>query len=333
MNMDKEKWIIFSVIGVGIGLMLFSAYRYYEHQERKEARRLEMEAKKAVATPPVSATKTKTANHQNNHVEVLGEYYLFRNDITAIVPYGAYNQLALWRYVRDKGQILPSNHQNCQNDDIQNSFEQTALGFRLQANRKYALAKQCYLLAAQKGNAYAANRLGELYLLGLGVQKDLEQAKLWLEQSANTGYYFAEFNLGLMYLDAPLTSKTLEIDPIYSILVNKDKLKYMKIGTNADLEKAKYWFSRSYRQNGGEPRIVMQHFRIPLYTGEIENLKIDVDFKSKINHQTYHIKSENLFNRYPTSDKERNDLHQIVFVNKNGVLHSYPKNNVKHNLP
>lgn len=320
MNMDKEKWIIFSAIGVGIGLMLLGAYQYYEYQERKEAKRLAIEAKKAVPTPPT--TNVKEGNQpaivgkglQNLTISDYVDY-----DITELLPYGSVNQVALFVKIRQEAESQSYKIKTCQVDDIPNSFEQTAVGVHLQAQKYYQAARQCYLFAAQKGNAYAANRLGELYLLGLGVKKDYAQAKLWLEQSANMGYYFAEVNLGLMYLDIPLTSKTLKLHPMAGILLSEDKLRYMKLGAKADLEQAQYWLSRAKRQNSPEGRILLQHFQLTLNTTPIDTAQKNIEIYSKDEKKTLLLKipANNLPNRYPTTPREQAELRQIsVYAEK-----------------
>lgn len=345
----NDKLITFSIIGVGLCLIGIGSFKLLNKPTPK------------TPTEPRFIAESKNENIQikeNNNKRIADAYVLnkhrfFRVDITALVPYGASEQIGLFNLIHGKAENWfrvtsttdtltgkavndPRNDdkskiiRNCQTDNIQNSFEQTALGFRLQTNRNYQLAKQCYLFAAQKGNAYAANRLGELYLIGLGEKKDLVQAKLWLEKSANAGYYFAELNLGLMYLDTPLTSKTLDIDPI---LINKEKLQYMKLGANADLEKAKYWLSRARRQNSLEAKILMEHFHFQLDVSPIETQKIDIGIYSQKNSNTllYKIQSENLPNRYPQTLDEIDKLSQIVLYKDNkGLVHfKYDKKTAK----
>ncbi|MFQ5672316.1 MAG: tetratricopeptide repeat protein, partial [Nitrospinales bacterium] len=48
-------------------------------------------------------------------------------------------------------------------------------------------------------DAEAQNALGLMYELGLGVQKDYQQAVKWYRLAAEQGVAWAQFNLGLMY--------------------------------------------------------------------------------------------------------------------------------------
>jgi len=52
---------------------------------------------------------------------------------------------------------------------------------------------------AEKGDANAENRLGNLYLNGQGVPQDAAEAVRWYRRAAEQGYPRAQFNLGSMY--------------------------------------------------------------------------------------------------------------------------------------
>ena len=54
---------------------------------------------------------------------------------------------------------------------------------------------------AEKGDRLAQNYVGICYLIGDGVEKDLQKAVAWLTKSAEQEYDFAQFNLALCYLD------------------------------------------------------------------------------------------------------------------------------------
>jgi len=51
----------------------------------------------------------------------------------------------------------------------------------------YAQTVFWYLKAAEQGNAYAQNNLGEMYRKGLGVAKDEAQALDWFRKAAAQG--------------------------------------------------------------------------------------------------------------------------------------------------
>jgi cell division septation protein DedD len=66
----------------------------------------------------------------------------------------------------------------------------------------YAAAVAIWRPLAQKGNADAEFDLGQAYRLGRGVQVDLAQAQLWLEQAAEAGHLDAQTTLGLLLFDS-----------------------------------------------------------------------------------------------------------------------------------
>ncbi len=53
---------------------------------------------------------------------------------------------------------------------------------------------------AEKGHAEAQCILGNLYHLGLGVEKNIQEAVKWYKKSAQQGYCIAENNLNTIYL-------------------------------------------------------------------------------------------------------------------------------------
>ncbi len=65
--------------------------------------------------------------------------------------------------------------------------------------KDYAQAAQWYGKAAEQGNAYAQNQLGNLYHQGLGVAKDEVQAAQWFRKAADQGLPVGQFNLAWMY--------------------------------------------------------------------------------------------------------------------------------------
>jgi TPR repeat protein len=55
--------------------------------------------------------------------------------------------------------------------------------------------------SAETGYPYAENELGYLYIAGRGVPQNYETAFKWYQKSANHGLASAQYNLGLMYLN------------------------------------------------------------------------------------------------------------------------------------
>ena len=54
-------------------------------------------------------------------------------------------------------------------------------------------------LAAEQGDAFAQNRLGSMYDIGLGVPQDNQEAARWYRLAAEQGYASAQTSLGVMY--------------------------------------------------------------------------------------------------------------------------------------
>ena len=65
--------------------------------------------------------------------------------------------------------------------------------------KNYTLAVASYREAAEQGNAYAQNLLGDLYQSGLGVTTDYLQAAQWYRKAADQGDALAQFNLAVLY--------------------------------------------------------------------------------------------------------------------------------------
>ena len=82
-------------------------------------------------------------------------------------------------------------------------------------------AKNQHLIeAADAGDAASQCDLGVMYELGLGFEKNLDQAFVYFEKSAEQGYAKAQYNLGVFYA--------------------------MGKSVNKDLVKAKYWIKKAH---------------------------------------------------------------------------------------
>jgi TPR repeat protein len=55
-----------------------------------------------------------------------------------------------------------------------------------------------YRKAAEQGHALAQNNLGAMYLQGMGVATDLQEAAKWYRKAADQNLAEAQYNLGLM---------------------------------------------------------------------------------------------------------------------------------------
>ena len=65
----------------------------------------------------------------------------------------------------------------------------------------YAAAEQILLPLADAGNAYAQYRLGLVYLEATNEMKSPEEAAKWLESAALQGQPHAQYKLGILYVN------------------------------------------------------------------------------------------------------------------------------------
>jgi|GEM_PF-1296909 len=80
-----------------------------------------------------------------------------------------------------------------------------------------------WLVAAEKGDARAQERLGRAYLRGLGVPQDFDKARMWYRKAAEQGDAVAQVDLGDMY--------------------------YLGEGVVADYNESFKWYSKAAEQN------------------------------------------------------------------------------------
>lgn len=258
---------------------------------------VKQEQSQTVESKPVEEPKIYA-----DEAKKLYEHSYILYDITQIVPYTQGRQSDLFnilaRLVSQKQ--TKSRLQQCPT----NSFYQTAHGIYLQDVGNYQEAKRYYEMASEKGNAYAENRLGELYFLGLGVERDVEKARYWFERSANTGYFFAESALGVSYLD-------IDIKILHDINYKTGGLWFSsefllkargRIGKNADIQKAQYWLTRATMQGDRVSEGILSNFNLNYQPIEIQENLVDIKIDSPVCSNTKDkpivIIKENLPKRY-----------------------------------
>ncbi|WP_225393879.1 tetratricopeptide repeat protein, partial [Escherichia coli] len=66
--------------------------------------------------------------------------------------------------------------------------------FAVEPLRNYEEALQWYLSAATQGHEVAQYELGQMYIQGIGVERDEVQAHRWILQSAEQGYLHAQYH-------------------------------------------------------------------------------------------------------------------------------------------
>lgn len=93
---------------------------------------------------------------------------------------------------------------------------------------------------AEKGNAEAEFKVGEMYETGFGVKKDMKQAESWITKAANQGHETAAFKL--LYWDMEKNGVTA---------ANKDKVEALKAKAKTGDPQAQYYFGRMYANGVG----------------------------------------------------------------------------------
>ena len=63
---------------------------------------------------------------------------------------------------------------------------------------------------ANQGDAKSQYGLGLMYELGLGIEKNLSQAFVWYQKSAEQNYAKAQYNLGIFYALSKGVEKNIE---------------------------------------------------------------------------------------------------------------------------
>ncbi len=64
---------------------------------------------------------------------------------------------------------------------------------------KKASSPQEVVALADQGDAQAQYELGLMHELGMGIEKNLDQAFMWYQKSANQEHPKAQYNLGIFY--------------------------------------------------------------------------------------------------------------------------------------
>jgi hypothetical protein len=96
---------------------------------------------------------------------------------------------------------------------------------------------------AQKGNAEAQFKVGEMYETGFGVKEDMTEASNWITKAAGQGHETAGFKL--LYWD-------IEKNGIND--ANKEKLEALRAKAKAGNAQAQYYVGRMYSRGVGVPR-------------------------------------------------------------------------------
>jgi uncharacterized protein len=67
--------------------------------------------------------------------------------------------------------------------------------------RQFAEAKEAFEISADKGYLASARQLGKIYSRGLGVPKDIDTGRKYLEKALRAGYVFAKRDLAVLLMN------------------------------------------------------------------------------------------------------------------------------------
>jgi hypothetical protein len=125
----------------------------------------------------------------------------------------------------------------------------------------YATAMKTFRTLAANGNASATYNVGVMYFNGQGVEKDIDQAIVWLEKAADEGSVDSQVRLGVIYVvgrDVPNDySRALTLfkeaayqgDPLGQFYLGR--MYELGLGTEKDPDSARGWYRVAASQ--GEP--------------------------------------------------------------------------------
>ena len=91
------------------------------------------------------------------------------------------------------------------NVQAKNAEELFELGYEAFVKRDYTADEGHWTLASKLNHVRAQNGLGVLYRDGDLGETRVEDAALWFAKSANNGYAYAMFNLGMLYKNGAIS--------------------------------------------------------------------------------------------------------------------------------
>ena len=103
---------------------------------------------------------------------------------------------------------------------------------------------QWYLKAGEKGYRPAQYRIGLLYWLGTGVEKDVKEAVRWMRMSAEQGFVPASSHLSTIYM---FGLEDFEID-------NVEAVHWLRVGAENGHADSQYTYGQFVRQGQGVPQ-------------------------------------------------------------------------------
>ncbi len=118
-----------------------------------------------------------------------------------------------------------------------------------------ALTFEQRLRLAEEGDAEAQNQVAVSFLEGMGVERDLERAIFWFQESADRDHSPALYNLGILYQEGKFVAQDHERAFGYFLNAGRRGLPEAQmslgwlyeggLGTVKDLSEAVYWYQRA----------------------------------------------------------------------------------------
>jgi TPR repeat protein len=111
-----------------------------------------------------------------------------------------------------------------------------SLGLDAYSHKHFRSAGRYLFAPAIFGDGQAQTFLGQMYVMGSGLNKDGGKGVYWLERAANNGIVEAETMVGTLYLTG--------------------------VGTAVDLEKARFWLEKAAAAHDDDARRLLNTMRV-----------------------------------------------------------------------
>jgi len=152
-------------------------------------------------TPPSLGYNAFGTVGTNNYVFGM-EIYVENESIPIYIPDGTYNKYkndGMWGSFTNFIESGNAGTSGSNRSSTSNAIDEYAEGNKAYNNKDYAKAREWFTKAANKGNADAMCKLGDLYYYGRGAATDYAKALEWYTKAADKGNADAMNGLGRLY--------------------------------------------------------------------------------------------------------------------------------------